>query len=65
MHEIVYFYPQGHESHFEVGHPERPERVETIRQALLEAGWWERYPHLLPLDLSLEFIGSVHHPAYL
>ena len=65
MDEIVYFYPQGHESHFEYGHPERPERVETIRQALLEAGWWERYPRLAPLTLSSEFLCTVHHPAYI
>ena len=65
MHEIVYFYPQGHEAHFEYGHPERPERIETIRQALISAGWWEGYTCLPPQAFSREFLCSVHHPAYI
>jgi acetoin utilization deacetylase AcuC-like enzyme len=65
MEDIVYFYPQGHEAHFEHGHPERPERIEAVRGALEDAGWWEDYPHLEPLPLSLDFIGTVHEPAYL
>ena len=34
MDDLVFFYPEGHEKHYEVGHPERPERVESIRTAL-------------------------------
>ena len=44
--KIVYFYPEGHAAHFERGHPERPERVEVIRTALLESGLWDVYPKL-------------------
>jgi acetoin utilization deacetylase AcuC-like enzyme len=52
MDDIVFFYPEGHQAHAELGHPERPERVETIRQALDAVGWWDAYPHLDPLDVT-------------
>jgi acetoin utilization deacetylase AcuC-like enzyme len=65
MEEMVYFYPDGHEDHFEKGHPERPERVETIRTALQNAGLWDPYPKISPLVLPIELFQSVHSPAYL
>ncbi len=65
MDDMVFFYPQGHEAHFEPGHPERPERVEAIRQALQDAGWWERYPLLPPIELSRELLERVHSHIYL
>ena len=65
MHEIVFFYPRGHETHFEKGHPERPERIEVIRSALIEAGWWNKYPHLEPEKVPEDLLLRVHTPAYL
>ncbi len=65
MHELVYYYPHGHEQHMERGHPERPERVETIREALLQADLWESYTKLQPVDLPALVLESVHTPAYL
>jgi acetoin utilization deacetylase AcuC-like enzyme len=65
MHDLVYFYPQGHEAHAEPGHPERPERVEAIRKALEQAGLWQIYPQLQPLDLPEEVLYTVHSPEYL
>ncbi|NJD60459.1 MAG: histone deacetylase [Anaerolineae bacterium] len=65
MEDIVFFYPEGHEAHHEAGHPERPERVESIREAFIQAGIWEGYPKLEPLALSDEILTSVHSPAYL
>jgi len=65
MHEIVYFYPQGHEAHYEPGHPERPERVEVIRYALEKAGWWQPYPHLNPLEIPQKVLQAVHTPTFL
>lgn len=62
---LVYYYPTGHEAHFEPGHPERPERVETIRRALQEAGWWDDYPRLEPLPIPQTLLHAVHNPAYL
>lgn len=65
MEDMVYFYPDGHGSHFERGHPERPERVEVIQAALLETGLWDLYPKVLALDLPIDLIQSIHSPAYL
>jgi acetoin utilization deacetylase AcuC-like enzyme len=66
MHDIVFFYPQGHEEHQEPDHPERPERVEVIRQELQTAGVWDPYPHLQPLQfLEEDILGEIHDPRYL
>ncbi|RPI34370.1 MAG: histone deacetylase [Chloroflexota bacterium] len=64
MDDLVYFYPEGHEAHFERGHPERPERVEAIRSALQAAGWWDPYPRLEPVSLAPDVLKTVHNPAY-
>ena len=65
MHELVYFDPAGHASHYAAGHPERPERVEAIRQGLQALGWWESYPHLEPMPLPQSVLEAVHTPGYL
>ncbi len=65
MQPLVYFYPEGHEAHRQAGHPERPERVEAIKAALRQAGWWEDFPKLAAAPISPEVLQTVHHPAYL
>jgi len=65
MDEMVLFYPEGHEKHSEYGHPERPERVETIRKALRRAGWWDVFPHFEPHSIKKNVLETVHNPAYL
>ena len=65
MEEIVYFYPEGHENHYEPGHPERPERIEVIRDSLQKGKLWEPYQKLAPLTLSSEILQFIHSPAYL
>jgi acetoin utilization deacetylase AcuC-like enzyme len=65
MHDLVFFYPENHAAHFENGHPERPERVESIRKALTEVEWWNRYPHLDPITPSIEVLSAVHEMNYL
>lgn len=65
MENLVYFYPKGHQSHFEVGHPERPERVETIQAALNKVGVWDTYSHLEPLILPDEVLRAIHSTGYL
>lgn len=65
MHDLVYFYPDGHQAHAELGHPERPERVETIRLALDAVGWWETYPRLSPLPVADALLQGIHDPDYL
>ncbi len=65
MHPLVYFYPTGHEKHSQEGHPERPARVEAIVAALENAGWWEPYPKLHPLDLPVEVLRAIHTRPHL
>jgi acetoin utilization deacetylase AcuC-like enzyme len=65
MNNLYMFYPTGHEAHIDPGHPESPERVKTVRRALEDAGWWQLFPKLEPLDLSLDFLKTVHKPNYI
>jgi acetoin utilization deacetylase AcuC-like enzyme len=65
MEELALFYPQGHEAHYETGHPERPDRVEVIRRALEERGHWEKSIHLDPLSIPQTILRVIHDPAYL
>jgi acetoin utilization deacetylase AcuC-like enzyme len=65
MDDLVFFYPEGHDAHVEYGHPERPERVEIIRNNLEETGLWEVYPHLEPRLVPRNILEMVHDPAYL
>jgi acetoin utilization deacetylase AcuC-like enzyme len=43
MDNLSLYYPDGHEKHYESGHPERPERVEIIRESLIEINWWDEF----------------------
>jgi acetoin utilization deacetylase AcuC-like enzyme len=65
MHDFVYFYPQNHEHHQEMGHPERPDRVEAMRKALYQIGWWDEFPHLEPDEVPQGVLQAIHHPSYL
>ncbi len=65
MEELAYFYPSGHERHYENGHPERPERVETIVLALKQAGLWDGYTKVAPLQMPGEVLETIHSAAYL
>jgi acetoin utilization deacetylase AcuC-like enzyme len=65
MEELVFFYPDGHQEHYERGHPERPERVEVIRNALINAGFWDPFPKIDPIELTNAHLQAVHSPEYL
>jgi len=65
MNKMVYFYNQGHEKHFEAGHPERPERVEAIKSALEENDYWAEFPQLLPIELPEHILTSIHNKEFL
>jgi len=65
MATFVLFYPAGHEKHFEYGHPERPERIEAIKQKLDKEGIWDKTPKLDPLEIPESVLYGVHDPDYL
>ena len=65
MNDITYFYPEGHQAHFEQGHPERPERIEAIREALEAAGWWRPFPRVEPEPVPEDVLTAIHTPDYL
>lgn len=63
--DIVYFYPQGHEKHFEIGHPERPDRVEAIKDELRANGLWEAFPKVPPTEIPEPVLFNIHTEAYI
>lgn len=63
--KLVYYYPDGHELHEELGHPERPERVEALRAGLIKMGWWDEYPKIESMAVTQDFLETIHDPAYL
>ena len=65
MDKFVLYYPEGHQAHQQIGHPERPERVEAIRDGLIELDIWQTAPQIKPLELESSFIGTIHTPDYL
>ncbi len=65
MEQLVYYYPHGHEKHYQVGHPERPERVDTIVRTLQDSGLWDSFPKVKPSEIDLTAITSVHSLDYL
>jgi acetoin utilization deacetylase AcuC-like enzyme len=65
MDDLLYFYPQGHEKHYQPGHPERPERVEAVREALENTGYWDQIPKADPVDLAEGDLVRVHQTELL
>ena len=65
MSAIAFFYPDGHEAHFESGHPERPQRLEAIRSAFQNQEWWEDAAHLQAMPVPQDVLRAVHSPDYL
>lgn len=57
---IAYFYPEGHSAHSQPNHPERPQRVETIRLALEEAGLWQPGAEVPAESLAADVLAAVH-----
>jgi len=65
LNDLAFFYPEGHDAHFQFGHPERPERVEVIRDAFIKSGSWDQYPKLEPQSVPDEILETIHDPEYL
>ncbi len=45
-------------------HPERPERLQAIVEGLKQIGLWERLVLLEPAPADLEWVTTIHDPAY-
>ncbi len=57
---IAYFYPEGHAAHSQPNHPERPQRVETIRRTLEEAGLWQLGLQVANEGLAADVLAAIH-----
>ena len=65
MDSITLFYPDDHQLHYLRGHPERPERVEAVKQGIMEMDLWNEVPKLEPLPVPDGILTSVHTTDYL
>ena len=65
MDSLVFYYPEGHQKHYIYGHPERPERIQAIREGLEEVGYWGKYPIIQPDNPDPGLLASVHDQNYL
>ncbi len=65
MADLAYFYPEGHAAHARRGHPESPERVESIVTALRQGGWLERCMPLPAQEVPRALLEHIHRPVYL
>ena len=45
-------------------HPESPQRLVSIEDALKKQGLWNRLRHFTPTPASMETLQLVHHPSY-
>jgi acetoin utilization deacetylase AcuC-like enzyme len=65
MDKLAFFYPEGHEEHFERGHPERPDRIEVIKQKMESKGIWEKIQFEDPIEIPEKVFHNIHDPLYL
>jgi len=65
MDSLILYYPEGHQKHHIQGHPERPERIEAIREGLEEIGYWTECPIIQPLSPDQKVLTGVHELQYL
>jgi acetoin utilization deacetylase AcuC-like enzyme len=65
MYNLACYYPIGHESHYQLGHPERPERVEAIRQAFKAVSLWDTFHQVEPVEINDNVLFSIHSQEYI
>ncbi|MDR7434949.1 MAG: histone deacetylase [Armatimonadota bacterium] len=47
------------------GHPERPQRLQAIREALRERGAFDKFPVVAPQPVEWDLLAQVHRPEYI
>jgi acetoin utilization deacetylase AcuC-like enzyme len=62
---FIYYFPFGHERHFTPQHPERPERIEVIKERMVARGWWSVYANLQSVEIDDHVLQKIHSPKYL
>lgn len=64
MEDLLLFYPENHHLHASPNHPERPERIEAIRQKLEEAGVWDQARFVEAANIPESVLYAVHTEAH-
>jgi acetoin utilization deacetylase AcuC-like enzyme len=64
MDDLILFYPDNHQLHSSPNHPERPERIEAIRQSLEEEGIWTQYQFVQAANIPESVLHAVHTPEH-
>jgi acetoin utilization deacetylase AcuC-like enzyme len=65
MDSFVLYYPEDHQKHQLLGHPERPERIEVIKQGLKDINLWDNVPKVKPDAVSDDIFSFIHESEYL
>ena len=66
MAKLAYVYHPLYEKHFAGhGHPESPERLQTIRKFLEKKGFFEHNPPIIPEPASIDQVALVHNRNYI
>lgn len=63
MNELTFFYPENHQKHFSPNHSENPERVEVLRDKLIQAGLWQPEMLVAPAVIDGAVLQAVHSTA--
>lgn len=58
--QLATYYPDGHETHLEPDHPERPQRLQAIRQRLEADGLWGKMASLQSLTIPESTLFKIH-----
>jgi len=60
MEDLLLFYPENHQLHASPNHPERPERIEAIRQKLEGAGFWQKSKLVQAANIPETVLYAIH-----
>ncbi|MBN2043512.1 MAG: histone deacetylase [Anaerolineales bacterium] len=65
MKDLIFFYPEKHEEHYSPNHPERPERIEAICDALRIANIWNEDRLVTPARIEEDVLAAIHNKGHL